>query len=91
MGFFKVKPKTMRRMATVSKVGGAATVVGVGAAAVTGALPGTEGFSEGIGSIAGAAGDVLVSGLEGVSGVFQNLPLLLAGGAGLALLVLLKS
>ncbi len=72
---------------TLGKVAVGGTVVGVGAAALAGALPGTEGVASGF---ANGVGDVFNGATSGLAGILQMSPMLLVGGGLLALLVLLK-
>jgi hypothetical protein len=79
---------------TLGKVAVGGTVVGVGAAALTGSLPGTQSVPGGIGSaasgFANGIGDVWNGATSGLAGILQMGPLLLVGGGAVLLLVLLK-
>lgn len=79
---------------TLGKAAVGATVVGVGAAALAGALPGTEGVPDAIGGTVGGFADgigkVFNGATDGLAGLFQMSPLLVVGGGALALLILLK-
>ena len=79
---------------TLGKTAVGATALGVGAAYLTGVLPGTEGIP---GAIADAfsgftdgIGNVFTGATDGLAGIFQMGPLLVLGGGALVVLFLLK-
>ncbi len=82
------------KISTVAKATVGATAIGVGAAALAGALPGTEGVPGGLGNtISGftdGIGSVFNGATSGLAGLLNMSPLLVIGGGALALLVLLK-
>lgn len=75
---------------TLGKVAVGGTVVGVGGAALAGALPGTESVPSAIGGFTDGVGKVFNGATDGLAGLFQMSPLLVVGGGALALLLLLK-
>ena len=72
---------------TVSKVAVGATVVGVGAAALAGQIPGLEGLLPGL---TDGIGKVWNGATDGFAGLLEMGPMLAIGGGAIVLLLLLK-
>ena len=82
------------KISTIAKGAVGATAIGVGAAALAGALPGTEGVPGGIGNtfsgFTNGIGDVFNGATSGLAGLLNMSPILIIGGGAIALLILLK-